>query len=326
MIREEDPRFRNLERKIGLFIVLALAGLVTGLVLFGIQKDLFTKKYTLRFTVDRGTGFTKGMPVKLSGFRVGRITSIALNEQAMVDITAEIDNKYRGWIRSDSTVKLVKEGLVGDSIVEVTVGSLDKPELKENDAIIYVKTKGLDELADDIAEKVKPVLIEVRDIISYINNPDGDLKKSIRSLETLTRNLDGTRQNADTLIVSATENVDRITVRTTKLLDTATRKIDGIDLSPTLARIDKSIEQIDRRFPVLLDKADETLTHVSGISKQTHDLARTTFPRIPGVLSQVEDVMLSTDRLLNSIQNSWLFRDSSMPSGGTEFVRGGTHD
>lgn len=322
MIREEDSRFRHLEWKIGLFVVIALAGIAVAVALIGLQKGYFTKKYNLHFTVDRGTGFVKGMPVKLSGFRIGRITSISLNDQAMVDISTEIDSKYRKWIRSDSTVKLVKEGLVGDNIVEISVGSSDKPELNENDAIVYVKTKGLDELADEIADKVKPVLIEVRDIISYINNPDGDLKKSIRNLELLTRNLDGTRQHADRLLLSANSNIERVSGQATAVLDTTYKKINTIDLN----RVNSSIESIDRKLPAILDKTDATLDNINRISRETRMLSEKTFPRIPGLLSQAEDVMLSTDRLINSIQNIWLFRDGPSPTGGQLFIRGDSYE
>lgn len=322
---QQDKRFKNLEWKIGLFIIIALAGIVAALVLFGLQKDLFTQKYNLHFTVDRGTGFSKGMPVKLSGFRIGRITSISLNDQAMVDINAEIDSKYRKWIRNDSTVKLVKEGLVGDNIVEVAVGSFDKPELKDNDAIIYFKTKGLDELADELAAQVKPVLLEVRDIISYINDPDGDLKKSIHNLEQLTRNLENTRKNADKLMVSATGNIDGIATKTNILLDNSTRKIDNIDLTSTINRINTTLDQIDRKLPVMLEKADSTLDHVNKISRETRLLSESAFPKIPGIISQAEDVMLSTDRLINSIQNIWFL--SPPPASGTPgFIRGDSYE
>jgi len=326
MIREEDPRFRRLEWKVGLFIVIALAGVAVAAVLFGLQKDLFTNKYNLHFTVDRGTGFAKGMPVKLSGFRIGRITSIALNDQAMVDIFVEIDSKYRKWIRSDSTVKLVKEGLVGDNVVEVAVGSLDKPELKDNESIVYVKTKGLDELADEIADKVKPVLIEVRDIIGYINNPDGDLKKSIRNLELLTRNLDGTRQNADKLLVSASAGIDRVSSRATLVLESTNKKIEGIDLAPTLNRVNATLDHIDNKLPLMLEKADATLGNIDKISHETRLLSERAFPRIPGLLSQTEDVMFSADRLINSIQNSWLLRDASSQTSGPGFIRGDSYE
>lgn len=326
MIREEDPRFIRLERKIGIFISVAIIGLAVSFYLFGSQKDFFTKKYNLRCTVDRGTGFIKGMPVKLSGFRIGRITSISLNDQAMVDLSLEIDRKYSKWIRSDSTVKLVKEGLVGDNIIDVSVGSQDKPELKENDAITYLKTKGLDEVADDIAEKVKPVLIEVRDIISYINNPDGDLKKTVRNLETLTRKLDGTRQNADRLLISANTNMNSLTERSTLLLNTTNSKIEGIDLAPSLKRVNSTLDQLDKKLPQLLDKVDSTLDNLKTISQETRILSEKAFPQIPGLLSKTEDVLMSSDKLINSIQNNWLFRSGTQPSAKPGFIRGDSYE
>ncbi len=298
MIKEEDPRFRHLERKIGLFLLAALAGIALVVVLVGIQRGLFTPTYTLHFTVDRGTGFTKGMPVKLSGFRIGRITDLALNEQAMVEVTIEVDRKYRKWIRGDSTVRLVKEGLVGDSVVEVAVGSQNKPELTNGDSVGYVKTKALDELADEIAEKVKPVLIEVRDIIGYINDPHGDLKKTVHNLEILTRHLEQTRGNADTLLMNANRNLAAISQRSVSLLDSTNRKLDSLDIATLNSGLAK--------LPPLLERADATMVNVSAISAETRKLAESTFPRIPGLLTHTDELLYSTDRLVNSINHSWL--------------------
>lgn len=325
MIREEDPRFKNIERKIGFFILIAIIGLVIVGVLFGLQKNFFTHTYSLKFTVDRGTGFNKGMSVKLSGFRIGRVTSITLNELAMVDVTMEIDKKYQHWIRSDSIVKLVKEGLVGDAIVEVSVGSPEKPMLNEAENILYVKTKALDELADEIAEKVKPVLIEVRDIIGYINDPKGDLKNSIRNIEILTKNLEQTRQSVDSLIVSSKTDLHQITEKSSSLIENADIKIKSIDIAPTILRLNTTIDHIDEKMPSILAKIDNTLASVSTISEHTEKLAQKSFHKIPGILSQTEDVLLRTDKVLNSLQNSWLLRNNNdiKPS---PFIRGDSHE
>jgi phospholipid/cholesterol/gamma-HCH transport system substrate-binding protein len=318
MTIEQDPRFKHLERKIGLFTLLALAGVALVVILVGVQKDLFTPKYLLHMTVDRGTGFNKGMPVKLSGFRIGRITDMALNEQAMVEITIEIAKKYSKWIRNDSTVKLVKEGLVGDSIVEIAVGSLDKPELKAGDSITYLKTKGLDELADEIGEKIKPVLIEIRDIIGYINDPKGDLKKAIHNLETLTRNLETTRTNADMLLVRTTHNLETISSRTTTLLDITNRKIDSLDI----AKINTTLEKL----PPLLEKTDATMTNITAITTDTKKLTEQAFPQIPGLFSRVEELLFSTDRLVNSINKSWLLGGTPSALPGRSIKAGDSHD
>lgn len=318
MITEQDPRFKHLERKIGLFTLLALAGVALVILLVGIQKDLFTPKYILHLTVDRGTGFNKGMPVKLSGFRIGRITDIALNEQAMVEITLEIAKKYSKWIRTDSTVKLVKEGLVGDSIVEISVGSLDKPELKADDSLTYLKTKGLDELADEIGEKIKPVLIEVRDIIGYINDPKGDLKKTVHNLEILTRNLETTRTNADTLLVTTNRNLESISNRTTTLLDVTNRKIDSLNIE----KLNTTLEKL----PPLLEKTDATMANVTAITTETKKLSEQAFPQIPGMLSRVEELLFSTDRLVNSMNNSWLLGGKPSPLTRRSNKAGDSHD
>jgi phospholipid/cholesterol/gamma-HCH transport system substrate-binding protein len=318
MMTQQDPRFRHLERKIGIFSLLALAGIVLVVILIGMQKDLFSAKYTLVFTVDRGTGFNKGMPVKLSGFRVGRIIDMTLNEQAMVDITIEVAKKYRKWIRSDSTIKLVKEGLVGDNIVEIAVGSLDKPELKEGESVIYVKTKGLSEVADEIAEKIKPVLIEVRDIIGYINNPNGDLKKTVHNLNVLTRNLETTRNNADTLMTTTTRNLEAISSRTTMLLDTTTRKIDSLDIAKVNATLEK--------LPPLLEKTDATMANVTAISGETRKMAENTFPLIPGLIFRTEELLFTTDRLINNLGNSWLLGGSPDNRPSRTFKAGDSHD
>lgn len=324
MIREADPRFKNLERKIGIFITLAIAGIAVALLMFGLQRDIFTKKYRLNFTADRGTGFTKGMPVKLSGFRVGRVIAIALNDQAMVDITIEIDRKYSRWIRDNSTVRLVKEGLVGDNIIDVSVGSLDQPELKDREMIVFIKNKGLDEMADEIAAAVKPVLLEVRDIISYINNPEGDLKKSVRHLELLTRNLEGTRRNADLVLTTANGKITSVAEHASQTLDTANQNIQSI--SPALAKLNTAMERIDGKLPGILQKTDDTLANISRISAETRSLSEKTFPRVPVLASQTEDLLLSSDKLINSIQNIWLFRGTSQQQQGQLFIRGDSYE
>jgi phospholipid/cholesterol/gamma-HCH transport system substrate-binding protein len=198
--------------------------------------------------------------------------------------------------------------------------------LKDKDSIIFIETKALDELAADIAKTVKPLLIEVRGIVDYINNPDGDLKKTIRNAEQLTRNLDGTRQHADELLVSAADNVTLVTKETTSMIDSTRIKINSIDLNPTLTRVNNTLDHLDKKLPSLLEKADASLENISRISYETRQLSEKAFPKIPGVISQAEDVMLSTDRLINSLQNTWLLRNSAAPAGKQGFIRGDSYE
>lgn len=324
MIQEEDVRFKNLEKKIGAFAAVALAGLVVVLALISLDKDLFTQKYQLKFTVDKGSGFSRGMPVKLSGFRIGRIKSIALNDLAKVDIYIEIDKKYQKWIRSDSTAKLTKEGLVGDSVIEVSVGSPAQPILKDSSIIAYEKTKGLEELANEIGDKVKPVLIEVRDIIGYVNNPDGDIKQSLRNIKDLTHDLQHTRQNADNLLNGGRSDIKRVADAGVNVLDETRERVRS--LQPTLEKVDATLAEVNRQLPPLLDKVGTNLSQLEITTRELGRMSEKTMPRLPSVVNRADDTLESTDTLMKAIQDMWPFKSHVPVPNDRELVPGDSYE
>ena len=317
MIREEDPRFRHLKKKIAIFTATALAVIVAVVLLIGKENDLFTKKYELRFTVEKGTGFTRGMPVKLSGFRIGRVKSISLDEAARVDIVLQIDKRYQKWIRQDSTAKLVKEGLVGDAIIEVSVGSPSLAVLGDKEQLLYVKTKALDDLADEIAEKVKPVLIEVRDIIGYVNDPNGDMKQSMKNFNLLSRNLEATRRNADSLLMKAGEEVGTVSGKLSAVLD---------ETSSTVKRANASLTQLDQRLPGLLSDAEKSLKNVEKISSDLRVLEEKSLPMVPAMIKKSEEALADTDTILQAVKGTWPISGQIPAPRERQFVPGDSHD
>ncbi len=299
MADESDSRFRHLEAKIGLFVALAIIGCLAVVIYIGAAGDLFTPRYQLHFTVDKGTGFSKGMPIKLSGFRIGRISSISLNPEARVDIFIQIDKKYKTWIRDDSRAKLVKEGLVGDAVIEVTAGTPARPMLESGDTIIFEKTKSIEEQIDEISEKVKPVLLEITEIISYVNNPDGDIKKALHNIEGLTRDLQGTRKRADRLLDQATVQIENVG-------EGASGSIARLDTS--LVKVDNIVTNVDRDLPLMLVKIDKTLQNLERISAELRNAAEKAGPQIPPLVERADGVIRETDTLVKSVSDMWILR------------------
>ena len=64
-MKETDPRFARLTGKVGLFFIIAAAGIIATVVSIGIERGVFTAKHRINFTVVKGTGFFEGMPIKL---------------------------------------------------------------------------------------------------------------------------------------------------------------------------------------------------------------------------------------------------------------------
>jgi phospholipid/cholesterol/gamma-HCH transport system substrate-binding protein len=324
MITDEDPRFRHLKRKVSGFVALALALVCLVVFFIGREHDLFTQKYELCFTVEKGTGFTRGMPVKLSGFRIGRVKSISLNESATVDIVLQIDSRYQKWIHSDSRARLQKEGLVGDMIVDVSVGSATTPLLRHQDRLAFEKTKGLDELADEIAEKVKPVLVQIRDIIEYVNDPKGDLKQSFRNIHALSAQLEDTRRHADELLGSGTTAVNASAARVDRLLTEADSRLK--ELAPALAHLEKSGATLEQRLPPLLEKLDGTVGNLLEISRTTAATSSRVMPRIPPMVDNAEETLDRGNRLLEGVSGVWPLSSAVPPPVTERLVPGDGHE
>jgi phospholipid/cholesterol/gamma-HCH transport system substrate-binding protein len=317
MINKEDPRFRHLKKKIGLFALVALAVIVGVVVLIGVENDLFSPKYELKFTVDKGTGFTRGMSVKLSGFRIGRIKSISLNETAKVDIVLQIDKRYQKWIRKDSSAKLVKEGLVGDAIIEVSVGNPSLAMLEDQDVLAYTKTKALDELAEEIADKVKPVLSDVKDIIGYINDPNGDIKQTMKHFNLLSANLELTRQHADWVLLKAGNDMGTVTGKLNTVLD---------DTSLTVRRASSSMSKLDEKLPVILTSVEGSLKNVEQVSADLKSAEQQVLPRVPAMVKKTEDTLDDTNSVLHAVQGVWPISSHLPQPKEIQFVPGDSHD
>lgn len=318
MISGTDNRFKNLEKKVGVFVLLALVG-VLGVVLFiVIENDLFTSTFNVRLTAPKGTGFSQGMPIKLSGFRIGRVKSITLNDSAAVDVVLQIDKKYRKWMRKDSVARLLKEGMIGDYIIEISSGTL--PELiPENGLITLGKSKAFDEIADEIAEKVKPVLMDIRDIISYVNSEDGDVKRTLRNLNTFTGNMEKSRQKADTLLDTGTKSVASTVKRFDVILTKSEGRVD--QAGPILVKVDNSLQTLDKKLPQMLEKIDLTLNHLETMSKELKGATSENLPQIPRLLDKTEGVIDQSEGLLEGMKSVWPLSSVMVPTEKKSLIR-----
>ena len=75
-----DPRFRNIEIKVGLFALFAVGIIVAVIIGVGISRDILVNKIYVDVYTETGDDLSKGMPVKYSGFAITRVDDINLQE------------------------------------------------------------------------------------------------------------------------------------------------------------------------------------------------------------------------------------------------------
>ncbi|MBU4320964.1 MAG: MlaD family protein [Thermodesulfovibrionales bacterium] len=287
-MKETDPRFMKLKGKVGLFFIIAVAGIIATVVSIGIERGIFTAKYRINFTVDKGTGFFEGMPVKLSGFKIGKIDSMSLDENAKVKVTLLISKKYSKWIRQDSKAMLTKEGFIGEGVVDISVGSTNKPVIWDGGVIQNEKARGLDE----IAEEMRPVIGEIKDIITYINDPKGDIKQTIANLKTLSSGLNATKENADKLLKNADSNISGV----------------SSDASKALKNIDKTVSSMNDKINPVIDKLNRTMDNAEKTTANLRDAVEKAAPKVPPLLNKGEDALSDTNEVVKSLKQIWPIR------------------
>lgn len=309
-IQDIDPRFRHIGKKVFVFITVCIVIIFIVIYQLGKVKDIFAKTVHLYFIHDTAFELSVNMPVKLAGFRIGRVSSINLDETAHVRVELEIKKRYLKWIRQDSTATIKKEGYIGESIIEITFGSLDRPGLKDGDQITFAKTKGLEDIAKEIVEELKPVAIDVKNFVEYIVNPQGDVTRILKNTANLTGELRTTNDELQKRIIEARKSL--------KELEEALKNINKTsqDLPKLTKSVDNSLQEIEnlsktlnQKIPVILDETQKSIEEINKIAK---DISRQS-PRIGTMIDKAENIADNVDDITEAVKRSWFIRGNLPP-------------
>jgi len=217
-----DPRFKGIEYKVGLFIIVAILLVVSIIVLYAVQKEVFTKKVPIIIYAKSGEGLKKGMPVIYSGFQIARVNSVVLEDINKVKIIAEIPIKYTKWIKQDSVVKIMAQNLIGSQSLYFFGGSIDSPSVKKDTVFHLVRDKGV----DDIIEKAKPVMDDLKVIVKNLRilsdklvDEKGDIAKTLNMLGLVSQEITEKKSSLGILLRTnyLTNKIDKVFVNLDKM-------------------------------------------------------------------------------------------------------------
>lgn len=115
------------ELRVGILVIAALC--VLGVFAFAASQGgrLFADKTRYVTYLPDVAGLQPGSPVRLVGFAVGSVESIGLSEfpedpSRHAEVQFVIYSEYAGHIRADSEASVTTEGLLGQSVLELTRG------------------------------------------------------------------------------------------------------------------------------------------------------------------------------------------------------------
>src|ERR1700686_2832220 len=123
--------------RIGVFLVLTLAALATGVFLIGNQQSMFKSHYRIKAEYQNIAGLQQGADVRVGGIRKGtvRLLQLPAKPGGKVTVVMELTTDTQSIIKRDSVAAILSEGLLGDKYVEISFGSADSPKVTNGEII-----------------------------------------------------------------------------------------------------------------------------------------------------------------------------------------------
>ena len=117
-----NQRLLTIEKRTQRFLLGAIGVLLLVLLMIAVKQNYFHRSTTILFFTPNAQGLSKGMAVKFIGFKVGSVEDVSMQSNATVQVEVSLDNEYVHLIGQDAKARLVKEALVGESVVEIIPG------------------------------------------------------------------------------------------------------------------------------------------------------------------------------------------------------------
>ena len=109
--------------------------------------NLFNKNSHFQFNMENARGLIPGAKVLVSGVQAGRVTTLAVDPvSGQVRVGVEISSEFRKSIHTNSTVDVAPEGVLGDKVVMISVGTSEAPAAPEGFILASHPSAGIEQL------------------------------------------------------------------------------------------------------------------------------------------------------------------------------------
>jgi len=189
---QPGPGRTLLQLRVGAFILAGLLVLIGLIYFLGRQSGMFERQYRLIAGFAQVGGLVEGATVRLAGVPVGRVTAIRLPESLSRKVQLELTlvRRVQHRVRADSVARIETLGLLGDKIVEVTLGSPGAPALPEGAEIQTeepLDTNSLVKQGTELLRNFVDLSAELKTTIAKISESAAgpDLAETVRAVRAL---------------------------------------------------------------------------------------------------------------------------------------------
>src|SRR5664280_142104 len=288
--------------KIGIFISIGIAILTIAIFLLGDKNAMFKSTFDVKAYFRDIQGLRSGAIVRLSGIDVGSVKKIQIvsDTTGRVEVTMSLVKDIKRFVRTDTKASIETEGLVGNKVVVLRIGTSSAEEVVDGGVIKAQEPLGFSAILAEtqgIMEYTKDMTQNLAEIIARVNRGEGSIGKLLKD-EQLYNDAKALTKNAAQSLQSITSEVSGLTTLFNELGDGVKEVVGNIDSA--VSRVDYILAGIQQGKGVVGQML------ISGTKFDT------TFSN---TLSNIEktsvDARLSASRLaenMEALKHNWLFK------------------
>ena len=177
--RSFDPASRA-ARSVGAVLLALPLIAVLALAYSAYRQGMFERQHPYRLLAGSAYDIRVGTPVEFSGFPIGSVTQVRLDDSGQAEITVVVADRHLRWVRADSAFSL-QQPLLGTARIVVDTRELKSPILPAGSTRRLASDSSLAQLLD----QAKPLLADLRQLARGLADPAGPVQKTLVNAEQL---------------------------------------------------------------------------------------------------------------------------------------------
>jgi phospholipid/cholesterol/gamma-HCH transport system substrate-binding protein len=299
-------KFNKFERVAGLFVIFAIIGVVATAVTVAAKQGWFANKVYYTTSFGAAEGIHAGTDVQMAGLNAGSVDEVELQADNTIKIHFHILGKFEERIKTDSRTQLIRPFIIGERVLEVTVGSPESGILPANTAVASRETLDI------------MTVLSGRSLGSNLEKLTGTLQNLAGLVEALTskdrtQSLVRIFDRLDPLLA----NVDVMANEMIKLSRQATYKgnLQTVvsNLSVTTHEINSILPALNKENPELARDLGEMTRNLAALSQDFKVLGpalKAVGPELPQATRRAVEALNETVIMMKAMQKSMLLRGS----------------
>ncbi len=284
-------KYRHRERLVGVLVLVALVLFLAQVLLSTQLSKLFAPTLNFSTELENPIGVNQDTRVRISGLDVGWVDAVVLTPSNRFVINMKIYQEFHNLVRRNSRASISKLAVVGDSIINISPGSIDFQLLANNSEIPSEESMSVDDLVvrlQPVLEQTEQSVIKLASILAAIPDDSiptivADVQASLASLRVASEQISSGEGSLGAFMFKDETNqrVQQNLIASEQLIQQG---------QSTISQVNQSLSAL----PQLIGKLDVL---VAQLSEASDDL--------PALLEDSNRLVNDSNEVVDGLSESW---------------------